>query len=213
MKLIPLLFLTILFHGCAQKHEHHHKHHRFDDAEKWAKIFEDKKRDAWQEPMKILEVLNLKSHSKVADIGSATGYFPVRIAKLIPQGRVWAIDVEPNLVNFLNKRAEKEKIHNLFSVLGTFDDPLIPEKVDTIFIVNTYHHIAKRKKYFENLKDSLTRDGKIVIIDFRKGKLPFGPKDEMKISKENITAEMKIAGYKLAKAYDFLKYQNILVFK
>ena len=212
MKLIPL-FIFILFLGCAQKHEHHNKHHRFDDAEKWAKIFEDKKRDAWQEPMKILKVLNLKTDSKVADIGSATGYFPVRIAKVIPKGRVWAIDVEPNLVNFLNKRAEKEKIQNLFSVLGTFDDPLIPEKVDYIFIVNTYHHIAKRKKYFENLKASLTKEGKIVIIDFRKGKLPFGPKDEMKISKKNITAEMKIAGYRVAKTYDFLKYQNILVFK
>jgi len=146
-------------------------------------------------------------------LGSATGYFPVRIAKVARLGRVWGVDIEPNLINYLNQRAKKEGIKNLYSILGTFSDPLIPEKVDFIFIVDTYHHISERKAYFENLRSALSPNGKIVIVDFRKGKLPFGPRDHAKISKSKIISELKEAGYTVYADHGFLKYQNFLIFK
>lgn len=192
----------------------HAHHHRFDDAEKWAKIFEDSKRDVWQHPEQVIEKVGVKKRSIVADIGSATGYFPVRIAKRASRGRVWGVDVEPNLVNFLNQRARKENLTHLFSVLGTFDDPLIPEPVDFIFMVNTYHHISERIKYLKLLKERyLNKEGKIVIVDFKKGDLPFGPKDPMKIAPAQVSQEFEQAGFVVDQTLSFLPYQYVLVFK
>lgn len=213
LSIIYIFLISIGFISCQSKHSHKGHHHKFDDTKKWAKIFEAKKRDAWQEPEKVIKALKVKRNSKIADIGSATGYFPVRLARVANKGRVWGVDVEPNLVNYLNERAKTEKIDNLFSILGTYSDPLIPDKVDYIFMVNTYHHVSNRIEYFKNLKKSLTKNGQVVIIDFRKGKLPFGPKDKMKISKSNIIKEMKAAGYIVKSEHNFLKYQNIISFQ
>jgi SAM-dependent methyltransferase len=206
------IFTVLLVTVSCTTHKKHSHHHRFDDVKKWSQIFEDEKREQWQNSKQIISTVGIKKDSLVADIGSATGYFPVRIAKLTIRGRVWGIDVEPNLVKYLNQRAEEEGIKNLYSILGTFSDPLIPEKVDFIFIVNTYHHISQRKRYFESLRNSLKLNGKIVIVDFRKGKLPIGPKDHAKISKKQIISELIEAGYKVDSDHGFLKYQNFIIF-
>ena len=211
------LFFFILFVSCSSSehigHSGHGHHHRFTDAKRWAKVFENEKRELWQRPELVINRVGVKENSVVADIGSATGYFPVRLAAKAQKGRIWAIDIEPNLVNFLNKRVQEEKIPNIVSILGTPKDPMIPEKVDFIFTVDTYHHIGSRKKYFQNLKDKLKKNGKVVIVDFKKGDFPVGPKNPMKISQEDVIEEMKAAGFVLEKAHDFLIYQYILVFK
>ena len=106
--------------------------------------FEDPSRDTWQKPDVVIDALNLEPSSLVADIGAATGYFPVRIARRLPEGRVWGIDVEPDMVRYLNARARKEGLSHLFSVLATENDPLLPEPVDVVLVVNTYHHISER---------------------------------------------------------------------
>lgn len=212
-KLIPFLFLILFSCSHHSGGDGHAQHHRFDDAQKWEKVFENKKRDEWQLPEKVISSLKLKSHHIIADIGSATGYFPVRLSKVLKKGRVWGVDIEPNMVSFLNRRAQKEGLNNVFSILGTFDDPLIPEKTDFILIVDTYHHIDKRASYFENLKNYLKKDGKLVIIDFKKGDLPFGPRDEMKLSHTEVTNELTSFGYQLKMSYDFLPYQYMLVFQ
>jgi SAM-dependent methyltransferase len=96
----------------------HHGHHRFDNAEEWAERFEDPARDAWQKPEQVLDWLELQPTHKVADIGAATGYFPVRIAKRVPDGKVFGVDIEPSMVDCLNKRAGDEGIDNLIAVLA-----------------------------------------------------------------------------------------------
>lgn len=227
MKIISV-FILIFATACAgnhhSKHKNHHKghkvshswhahHHRFDDAEKWAKVFEKEERKKWQKPNQVIRALNLKKTAKVADIGAGTGYFPVRIAKKRPAGRVYAIDIEPNLIRYLYKRKYKEGLKNLFPVLGSMDDPLIPEKVDVIMMVDTYHHISKRAQYFSHLKTYLKKNGRIVIVDFKKGKLPVGPKDKMKIAPQQVIKEMKEAGFELHKMESFLPYQYMITFK
>ncbi|MDA8792469.1 class I SAM-dependent methyltransferase, partial [Bacteriovoracaceae bacterium] len=188
-------------------------HHRFDDANHWSKIFEDPTRDKWQKPNYVIKKLNIEKNFIIADIGSATGYFPIRLSKVVSQGRVWGIDVEPNLINYLNNRVKKEKITNLFSILGTFKDPLIPEPVDLVIMVNTYHHITNRIKYLKTITPHLKSGGRIAIIDFKAGDLPIGPKKEMKISKNKIIQEFKSANYKLSSEDVDLPYQFILIFK
>lgn len=210
--------------GCASpaehgKHSHpgphnHHGHHRFKDPEKWAERFENPSRMEWQKPSAVLELLQLRPEMHVANIGSATGYFSVRIAREVPKGRVWGIDIEPTMVQYLNDRAREEGIDNLFSVLGTPSSPLLPEPVDLILLVDTYHHIRDRSEYFGALRDRLKADGRLVIIDFKPGDLPVGPPDTMKLSPAEVETELEAAGYALThEEQERLPYQYVLVFE
>ena len=212
---------SLLLVSCSHSNRRHHSlgdshahgHHRFEDAKKWAAIFEDDKREAWQRPGFIMDFAGIKNDSIIADIGSATGFFPIRLSARAHRGRVWGIDIEPTLVNYLNERAQREGVRDLYSILGTPTDPLIPEKVDFIFLINTYHHIGNRLAYFSNLKKSLKKKGKLVIVDFKKGDLPFGPKDEMKISYRMVKKELQAAGFTRQKHSLELEYQFLSVFE
>lgn len=209
---ILLLILTIP--NLAQDHKNQHKSnkHRFNDAERWSKIFEDPKRDTWQKPDYVIHSMNIEPNDKIADIGSATGYFPVRFAKTAHKGNVFGIDVEKDMVDYLNHRAQQEEIYNLSSILGDFDDPKIPFPVDIIFLCDTYHHIENRIEYFNNIRKDLKPNGELVIVDFRKGELPVGPPDKHKIAPEEVINELKNAGYELKKHLEDLPYQYILIF-
>jgi len=195
--------------------QHHGEspHHKFEDVDKWAEAFEDPERDAWQKPDEVIKAIDLSVHSTIADIGSATGYFPIRFARVAKEGKVFGVDIEQNMVDYLNERAAKEGLTNLESVLGETNDPKIPRQVDIVFICNTYHHIEERNKYFENLLKYLTSDGKLVIVDFKKGDLPVGPGDSMKIAKEDVIQEITSSGYKLSSSPSMLPYQYFLVFE
>ena len=213
--LLPLFTLFLLAscgHGPKHAHHGHHKHHRFENAQKWAKVFEDPERDKWQKPNLVIRTLGVRKTDTIADIGSATGYFPIRLAKKARKGMVYGIDIEPNLVEFLNNRAQKEGIKNLVSLLGTPTNPLIPRPVDMILTVDTYHHFGDRVTYFKNLRSKLKKGGRLVIIDFKKGDLPFGPSDKMKLAPKQVIEELKQAGYFLKESPDILPYQYILIF-
>lgn len=207
-----LLFFLLL---SAQEHNHklHSTKHQFKDAERWSKVFEDSARDQWQKPEYVIQTMNIKPDDIIADIGSATGYFPVRFAKSVPKGKVVGIDVEKEMVEYLNQRAIKEKIKNLSSVLGDFNDPKIPLTADIIFLCDTYHHIENRIVYFKNLQKYLKNTGELVIVDFKKGELPLGPPDSEKISPEMVIKELEFAGYQLSKRDETLPYQYMLIFK
>ena len=107
-------------------------HRRFADAHAWSKTFDDPARDASQKPEDVLDALALRSEARVADIGAGTGYFAARIAKRVPAGRVYATDVEPDMVRFLGDRARKEGLANLVAVQSSPDDARLPEPVDVI---------------------------------------------------------------------------------
>lgn len=186
--------------------------HRFEDAEAWAARFEDPERDAWQQPARVLEWLALPPEAKVADIGAATGYFPVRFARALPAGRVYGVDVEPTLVNFLNLRAQREGLTNLVALVCRPDDPAIPEPVDLIFVCDTYHHISARRDYFGALRAKLRPEGRLAIVDFGPGDFPVGPKDPHKLAAEQVVEELSQAGFALVARHDELPYQYLLVF-
>jgi SAM-dependent methyltransferase len=216
--LLPLVLCVSLV-ACAlgghpYRHAGHDPHHRFDDPERWARTFEDPARAQWQKPERVLEALALQEDDVVADIGSATGYFTVRIATKVPRGRVWGVDVEPAMVRYLNERARREGLGNLFSILGTPADPLLPEPVDRVLVVDTYHHIDDRTTYFEGLAGSLAPGGRLVVVDFEMGELPVGPPDSMKVPPEQVQRELEAAGYVLERAIrGELPYQYVLVFR
>lgn len=203
-----LLVVSLLLVGCQTPH---HAHHGFDDADAWAARFEDPDRDAWQKPDEVLSTLALTPDATVADIGSATGYFPVRFAKAVPRGHVYGMDIESSMVDFLNKRADREALTNLSSHLAEFADAKIPAPVDLIVMVNTYHHIDQRPAYFTKLAASLKPGGRLAIIDFTTAS-KMGPVAEAKVSQAQVEAELKEAGYTLASSPSFLPEQFFLVF-
>lgn len=207
------LGVVLALAGCKHGggHAHDTAHHRFDDAEAWAKRFDSPERDAWQRPDAVLSALALPPGAKVADVGSATGYFAVRLARTLPQGRVYGLDIESSMVDFLNARAEKEELANLSSHLAALDDPKIPEPVDLVLLVNTYHHVEARLAYFAKLAASVRPGGRLAIIDFTRAS-KMGPPAEHKVPPEQVREELAAAGWALAASHDVLPEQFFLVF-
>ncbi|HEX9685417.1 MAG TPA: methyltransferase domain-containing protein, partial [Burkholderiales bacterium] len=186
--------------------------HSFGDAEKWSRVFDDPKRDAWQKPHEVIQALALKPDAVVADIGSGTGYFSARIANMTPKGRVYGVDTEPDMVKYLADRAKREGLKNVTAVAGAPNDPRLPEKADLIILVDVYHHVGDRERYFRQLQKSLKPGGRIAVIDFRMDS-PVGPPQSARIAPERVKDELKRAGYALAQEHAFLPNQYFLVFQ
>jgi SAM-dependent methyltransferase len=212
LRLLCLLALAVALVGGGHANAEVAHHHSFSDAERWAKVFDDPARDAWQKPQEVIAALKLAPDSAVADIGAGTGYFVAALARAAPKGRVFAQDVEPDMVKYLGERAKREDLGNLEPILGKPEDPKLPAPVDLALIVDTYHHIDDRTGYFTRLRSSLKPSGEIAIIDFTP-ESPYGPHKGARVAASEVEAEMKRAGFALAAKHDFLPYQYFLVFK
>jgi len=195
----------------AAQAPHDHRH-GFGDAGKWAQVFDDPERDAWQKPHQVIQALALAPDAIVADVGAGTGYFAARLASMLPQGTVYAIDIEPAMVKHLGERAKREGLANLQPIAGVAGDPRLPEKADLILFVDVYHHLEDRDRYFRNLAASLKPGGRVAVIDFRLDS-PNGPPKEARIAPERVKRELADAGYALAGEHGFLPYQYFLVFR
>lgn len=188
---------------------------RFENPEEWSARWDTAERDAWQQPEKVIEFLGLRGGETVADIGAGTGYFSLRLARAVgPSGRVLAVDIDPEMLEFVAERARRKGLSQVETVQAGEDDPRLPEgAVDLILTVNTWHHIDDRVDYMRGLASSLAPDGRVVIVDFRKGDLPVGPPDHHKISAEDLIEEARRAGFELAGALPDLQHQYVMEFR
>jgi SAM-dependent methyltransferase len=212
MKRALLLALSLSLSGHALAQTPHTHQHSFSGAEQWAHVFDDPKRDAWQKPHEVIQALALEPDAVIADLGSGTGYFAERLANMVPKGRVYGVDIEPDMVRYLAERAKREKRDNVVAVAGAPDDPRLPEKADLILLVDVYHHIDDRSRYFRNLRASLKPGGRVAVIDFRMDS-PDGPPKAARIAPQRVIDELEAAGYGLARQHDFLPNQYFLVFQ
>lgn len=211
----------LLLGGCGHGAGHgrgHHEHdgplvRRFDNASEAVRMFERPGRDEYQKPDEVVAALELSPESRVADIGAGSGYFSRRIAAVATRGVVFAVDIEPVLVEHLRAAAARLGLPNLKPVLAAVDDPgLEAGSVDRVLIVNTWHHIPGRVEYMRRLAAALRPGARVVIIDYHKGELPVGPGDDHKLSAVEVQAEMGAASYRLQRSLDFLPYQYFLEF-
>lgn len=174
--------------------------------------YEGFSRDEWQQPDQIIQSLRIQPGSVIADLGSGSGYFTLRLAKAAgPTGKVYAVDVDGAMNEALRERAKKEQADNVVVVLAKPSQPNIPEPVDLIFTSNTYHHIDNRLGYFAALIKYLRPSGRLAVIEFdRTGWLDglWGHSTP----KESIKRELEQAGYELQNDFDFLGRQSFLVF-
>lgn len=188
--------------------------HPFDDAQRWAKVFDDPGRDAWQKPNEVIAAMTIRPGMMVADLGAGTGYFTAYLSRAVgPEGTVLAIDPEPDMVKYLGQRAHKDGLGNVLPVLGLFEDPFLPHgRVDRVLVVDTYHHIDNRLDYFGHMRGDMAPRGRLVVVDFHKRPLPVGPPPEHKLERDTVVYELEHAGWHLAGELKSLPYQYVLIF-
>jgi ubiquinone/menaquinone biosynthesis C-methylase UbiE len=199
----------------VQQHQPHHQDHldhRFDDPERYARSFDDPERDSWQLPDRVIDALGLRPDSAVADLGAGTGYFTMRLAAAVPRGTVYAVDIEPSMLEHIRTRAERALPTNVVTVRAAAASPNLPAPVDVVLIVNTYHHLPDRVAYFTSLRRSLTAAGRVAVVDYHRDS-PSGPPPAFRFEASQIEEEMQAAGYRTATRHTFLPRQHFLVFE
>lgn len=185
---------------------------RFDDSAKWTAVFDDPARDEWQKPREIIRALELAPNSSVADIGAGTGYFSVRLAQAVPQGRVYAVDVEAAMVTHLAERFAREGVTNAQAVQASRDSPNLPAPVDAVLLVNVQSLVVDPGDYFVRLKERLKPGARVAIVSTRP-EASQGAIKSMRRPPEHVKAQMARQGYALYAEHDFLEHQYFLVFK
>jgi predicted methyltransferase len=196
----------------------HHGHgggplvRRFEDAEKWAKVFEGPDRDAWQKPAHVTELLQLRAGMTVADVGAGTGYFLPHLSKAVgASGRVLALDIEPGMVEYMRRRATSEGLANVNAGLVKGDDPgLAPASVDRVLIVDTWHHIPSREKYAARLQQALRPGGFVAIVDFTM-ETERGPKPSHRIPPDRAVSELEAGGLRAEVLVEDLPDQYVVI--
>ena len=136
----------------------------------------------------------------------------MRFARAVPKGQVYGVDAEPDMVRYLDQRARREGLTNLTAVAAKPADPRLPAAVDLVILVDTYHHVPDRERYFSALKKSLKPGGRPAIIDFTLDS-PEGPPKRDRIAPDKVKQELARAGYALVENHGFLPNQYFLVFR
>jgi len=206
-------WLALALVACSHPQHHHDDGmpHRFEHADQWAKAFDDPSRDAWQQPDAVISALELDPKMTVADVGAGTGYFTVRLARAVPEGKVIATDIEPDMIRYLGERAQKEQLANVSTVLAERGDPkLPPASVDRELVVDVWHHVEDRAGYARGLAAALKPGGKLAIVDFTM-EATHGPHKHHRLAPEAIVADLKAAGLDAAVSATKLPEQYIVV--
>ncbi len=190
-------------------------HRLHQDPKAYIATLDDPARDEYQKPHDVITALDLKPGEVMADIGAGSGYFTFRLAHHLGEtGRVYAVDVSPDMILHLNRRIRDLQAKNVVSILSAPDDPLLADgSIDRFFICDTWHHIGDHVHYLALVKKMLKPGGQVVMIDFKKAQTPVGPPMEMRIDRNDLLKEMESNGFKLAAEHTFLPHQYFLVFK
>ena len=173
-------------------------------------------RASWQLPDRVVDALNLGTGAQVADLGAGDGYFTFTLADAVGAGgRVYAVDVEADIVDGLRASVTSRGYDNVEAVLGDYDDPGLPDgEIDLVFLCNVYHHIDDRATYFSDLRRDLAPGARVAIIDIGgapplRWLSPPGHSTDL----DTLVDEMAAAGYDVAARFDFLPLQNFVVFE
>ncbi len=198
----------------ALKHDHQQMHQLHRDSRAYIGMLDDPKRDAYQKPHEVLTALAIEPGEVIADIGAGSGYFTFRLAHHVgDKGKVYAVDISPDMIRHLNRRIRELKAMNVTAILADADDPLLADaSIDRFFFSDSWHHIENQSKYLSLIKKMLKPGGEIIMIDFHKKELPVGPPMQMKIAREDLIRQMGSNGFRHTKEHTFLPYQYFLEF-
>ncbi len=167
-----------------------------------------------EEPDLALRLLRIPKGATVADIGAGSGYMTVRLAKIVgPMGRVYANDIQPGMLDLLQKNVARNKLTNVTPVIGAIDDPkLPPDSIDLAIMVDVYHELSQPQRMLQRLKESLKTGGRLVLWEYRAEdpQVPILPLHKM--TKAQVKLELEAEGFKQSRVFDDLPWQHLLVY-
>ena len=171
-------------------------------------------REQEEQPDKALDELKIAKGSTAADIGAGVGYMSWRLAERVgPTGKVYANDVQPQMLDLLRKNMEQRHIGNVVPVLGELDDPKLPQgQVDLVLMVDVDHEFTNPQAMLRHIRESLKPEGRMVLLEYRAEdpKVPIMPLHKMTI--EQVKAEIEPEGFRFAQVIETLPRQHILIF-
>ena len=178
-------------------------------------LLEGPDRDKWQKPDQIMDALNIADGSTVADIGAGAGWFTIRLARRVgPRGKVYAQDVQREMLEAIRRRVAKEGLENVETRLGKGSDPNLPASaLDAVLVVDVYPEVEDRVTLLRNLSASLEANGRIGIVNYKPGKGGPGPAPDegLRVDASAVEADARAAGLRVLSRETFLPYQYLLV--
>lgn len=190
----------------------------YDDPKQALAEMDDAKRDAWVMPDRVIRSLGItRKDAVVADIGAGSGYFSRRLAREVPGGVVYAVDVDDEFRGYIEQNRESWGTPNIEPHLAFYDDPALPERgVDLVFVSNTYPYLRSRVAYFRKVAAALKPGGQLVVINFRPdAKVPdnTAPAPQFRTPQATVVSELAEAGFSQVREETFLPHQYFLVFE
>ncbi|MCX6588777.1 MAG: class I SAM-dependent methyltransferase [Acidobacteria bacterium] len=172
-------------------------------------------REREENPAKAIRALDIQPGMTVCDLGAGSGYYTVRMSRLVgPTGKVYAVDIQPRMLELLTRRLRSDGIQNVVPVLSTEDDPkLPPQSQDLILLVDVYHEFARPQIMLRRMREALKDDGRLVLLEFRKEDESVPIRLEHKMSIAEVKAELEPEGFRIDKVLDVLPWQHIFVCK
>lgn len=171
-------------------------------------------RERTERPDDVVDALGLEPGDTVADLGAGTGYFTLRLAREVPDGRVLAVDIQPEMLEIVARRAAEERIPNVETVLGTESDPrLPPNAVDLTLLVDAYHEFGYPREVMRALYRATRPGGRVVLIEYRAEDPAVAIKPLHKMTEAQVRREVEAVGFRLVENRDFLPQQHFLVFE
>ncbi len=152
-------------------------------------------REQQEKPSQVIKSLNLKPTETIADIGAGSGYFSFRIAELVPDGKVFAVDIQPEMLDIIDFLKEENKVNNIETILGTIKNPNLPKNsVDTVLMVDAYHEFEYPQEVMENIVSSLKLGGQVVLAEYRRENPLIPIKNLHKMTQKQVKKEMNKVG-------------------
>jgi SAM-dependent methyltransferase len=189
---------------------------RFANVMGWqgADWLERSERAFEEQPDKALDALGTLTNLAVADVGAGSGYFTVRLAARVGSaGRVYANDLQPEMLKMLAARLARENVRNVTLVPGALDDPKLPaSSIDLVLMVDVYHEFAEPQKMLRGIRTALKPGGRLVLLEYRKEDPDVPIRFEHKMSVAEAKLELEAEGFTLARTDDRLPRQHILIF-
>ena len=170
-------------------------------------------RDTEERPDLVLAAMQLKDGDVVADVGAASGYFTRRLARAVaPRGKVYANDIQPEMLDKLKERAELEGLPNIVTVLGTETDPKLPANtLDWILLVDVYHEFQQPAPMLAALRAALKPDGRVALVEYREDATHI--REEHRMSIEQVVREWTAGGFRLVRIDESLPVQRLFIFE
>lgn len=175
---------------------------------------ERREREREEDPDLAMRLIRVRRGSTVADIGAGTGYYTLRLARLVgPEGKVYAVDIQQGMLDLLQQNVARARVSNVTPVLGGIDDPRLPPgSLDLVLMVDVYHEFSQPQTMLQRVREALEPDGRLVLLEYRAEDPAVPILREHKMSKAQIKLEVEHEGFRQERVYDDLPWQHLAVF-